>query len=73
LISASAARRSEWREARVVSAQRRGTTSARPDGSAFDDAAGMHDCNGVGDFSGGAEIMSYENHVHAEFALQPAS
>jgi hypothetical protein len=32
----------------------------------------MHDRNRVGDFGGDAEIMSYENPVHAEFALQPA-
>jgi hypothetical protein len=42
------------------------------DGSALDDAAGIHDRDRVGDLGGDAEIVRHENHAHAELALQPA-
>src|SRR6516165_2994788 len=42
------------------------------DGSAFDDAAGIHYRDRIGDLGGDAEIVRDKNHAHAKLTLQPA-
>ena len=48
---------------------RRGLQHAR-DRSAFDDAAGVHNRNRVGDLGGDAKIVRDEDHPHTQLALQ---